>query len=1204
MSIHAMFKRIAYKALTVLSLAAVGAGMPVPATAALSLSDTPLFLSVSVPPNIVMTLDDSGSMAWGYVPDNISGAAGTRRFASAYFNPMYYNPNVTYTIPTRHDGVTYQTTFNAALRNGFDSTRGTVDLRTDYRVTRTYYNDMNADTAQALNPAADYSGSTNTGVRAYYYVFNSTNNNCDGTRTDEDCYVRVVLPTGNGQAAVAARQNFANWYSFYRTRALTTISGAMSAIGLVSDGTVRLAWQSINNTAFTSCQGFGTTTAGTCRGYDNVNHDNRIRNLDATHRSSFYDFLHRFSSDGGTPLRSAMVRTGEYFKLSGVNSPYAANPQVAAGTELSCRKNYHVMMTDGIWNTDNVTAFGNADNTSVMLGDGATSYSPISPFMDTNSNSLADIAFHYWRSDLRSNLINNVAPYMPDRSGTATIRFWNPKNNPATWQHMVNFTVGLGLSSSLTITDRPEWGGTTYTGDYPNLVSGAVNWPATSANAAGNVADLWHAAINSRGQFFSAESPTQIGNAFQAILNAILDANPSAAALAANSTSLQNGTLIYQASFDSSDWSGNFRALPVQSGGNVGAPLWDAATLLPAHGSRNILSHTGNSPIVFQWSNLTAAQKLALNTDAFGAVDTLGTERLDWLRGDGSKEERNGGVHRNRAKTVLVNGVQTVVTNVLGDTINSDPVFVHSEDYGYTSLPGSVPGQSTYAAFVAAKVSRPPMIYVGANDGMLHGFRADAGNVSSGREIFAYVPAEVYGNLSKLTSPSYLHKPFVDGTPAAGDAYIGGAWKTVLLGTLGGGGKAIFALDVSNPSSMGAGQVMWEYRDAADLGFTVGQAQIARLNDGTWAAIFANGYNSTSDRAYLYVVNLQTGVLIKKIPAGLSTGNGLSTPALYDANGDKTVDAVYAGDLLGNMWKFDLSGATSASWDVAFAGQPLFIARNASAQVQPITSQPRIGAHPNGGVMVHFGTGQYLTSSDTSSTQVQSYYAIWDNGSAVTTTNRSDLQAQTIVAETNEFGRQVRETSDNIVNWGAGMRGWYLDLLPPLGSGGERITVRPLLLYNRTLFVTRTPSTDVCVPGGVSWVMQLDALTGARQATPVFDLNNDDTFTSADNLASGNPASGIRTTVGIASTPVFLTGTGGGFGGAFAEAGSVGVPVPVVASNYTPNPSPDYGIISGTGGTEKINLPPPPDPCLGANPPPSCGAGGGGTIRVYWQQIL
>jgi type IV pilus assembly protein PilY1 len=279
---------------------------------------------------------------------------------------------------------------------------------------------------------------------------------------------------------------------------------------------------------------------------------------------------------------------------------------------------------------------------------------------------------------------------------------------------------------------------------------------------------------------------------------------------------------------------------------------------------------------------------------------------------------------------------------------------------------------------------------------------------------------------------------------------------------------------------------------------------------------------------------------------------------------------------------------------VANGGVPLFTARNSNSEVQPITSQPRIGAHPNGGVLVHFGTGQYMTLSDIDSTEIQSYYAIWDNGSPVTTTDRSELQVQSIVSQTIEFGQSVRETSANTIDWST-KRGWYLDL-----EAGERITVRPLLIYDRTLFLTRKPSRDQCSPGGQSWLVQLEAATGSRYATAVFDINNDDQFDSNDLLASGNVPSGILTTVGIASTPVFLTGTGGGYGGAIGQVGAIGTPVSPTPnpSNPTSAPSPDYAVISGTsGGTQTFKIAP-------VVPPPAPPGGGSTPARVYWQQIL
>lgn len=1162
-----------------------------PAQAVLSLADNPLFLTVAVPPNVVITLDDSGSMASGFVPDAIFAQRGTRRFASADFNALYYNPRIRYVIPTRRDGVTYTTTFTAARANGFDAAQGTINLSNQYRVKVRYFNDLvftSADNPNVLNPAADYPGNTNSNVAAYYYVFDSTNNNCNGLKTDDDCYDRTVITnattnTGPGTTDINGdgiinnadrdeRQNFANWFSFYRTRSLTTISGAMSAVDLIDNNQVRLAWQSINNTPFTRCDSFASATY--CRGYTATTYDNRIQDLNPAHRTDFYNFLQRFSSDGGTPLRTAMQRAGQYYSTnSGTNNPYAEFPQLSVGTELSCRKNYHVMMTDGIWNTDNVTTFGNTDATPVVLPD-QVAFPVGAPYADGNSDNLADIAFSFWSTDLRPDLENNVASYTIDRSGTATDQYRNPRNDPASWQHMVNFNVGLGLTSTMV---DPVWGGSTYTGDYPLLVSAAKNWPATGADVSpGNVYDLWHSALNSRGQFFSAEAPQDIGNAFRTILNTIKDETSTAAAVASNSTVIQNGTVIFQARFDTRDWSGSLDAFPI-SGSNIGNAIWEAATLIPAPASRNIFTISSGTGKTFTncAASLSAAQKLALDTNATGTVDNRCTDRLAWLRGDTSKEVRftPGGTFRNR------------LTTVLGDIINSAPAFARNEDFGYGGLPVGTPGQSTYAAYVTGKASRTPVVFVGANDGMLHAFDASLSGSNAGREMFAFIPDGVYPNLSKLTDPAYAHRFFVDGSPTVGDAYLGGAWKTVLVGGLGAGGKSIYALDVGNASAFSAANVLWEFGDAADLGYTFSQPLIARTNDSLnpWVAIFGNGYNSTSDRAFLYIVNLQTGVLVRKIAAGTATANGLSSAVLYDTNNDQAVDAVYAGDLQGNLWKFDLSGASAASWGVANSNQPLFMARNSTNEVQPITAQPQVGPHPNGGVLVYFGTGQYLASGDTANTQVQTYYAIWDNGSPVLSTNRSQLQQQTITAQIIETfintsvtpnvttTEQVRETSANTVDYVGGKRGWYLDLLPPGALGGERQVSRSVLVGSIVIFVTIVPSTNQCAAGGDSWLMVLNATTGARSGASPFDFNNDGAFDSADagDTGTGIVKSGLNLDIGVGGGSIFLD-----------SGGNKGV-----------------AVTGGTGGSEGTSL------CTN----PSCdnvGSGGNGAPRVFWRQIL
>ena len=1206
-------------------IAIILASMPIH-SAPLNLVDTPLFLTTEVTPNMVITLDNSLSMSHAHVPDSLGHSASgnnilsQRRYKSNYYNALYYSPFFTYPIPTRNDGTTYTTSFTTAYVNGLDSGKGSINLSNNYSVTFYYQTDVTAanytstsycifqsaivtDSGvypiggypplvggtkpcyRARNPSLDFATAAlqapttiPTNTAAYYYIFWSQKPaqtqpaSCTGTaaqqKEDEDCYIKINVGSTTAPVDLFAgtqvqqQQNFANWFSFYRTRALSAMSGAITAVNGLSTNDVRLAWQTVNTSGSTgSCTTFGTT----CNGYTATTSENRMRPLDAlktgsatiTHRTDFYNWVQRFDLNGSTPLRSVLTRAGEYYKNS---EPYDEDPYTTTGTVLSCRKNYHVMFTDGLWNSDNGTNFGgNVDTTIATMPDG-TAYTAQYPYKNTSSaapsgwsysNSLADIAFTYWITDL-STLTNNLTPDITDVTGTTAQQYWNPKNDPATWQHMVNFNVGLGLGSTLT---NPVWGGSTYTGDYSALggnppFTATKYWPPINESPtvgnepAGHVYDLWHAAINSRGQFFSVEDPVALQTAFKSIFSTIVSSNASAAAAAANSTSIQTGTVLYQAQFSSKNWSGHLFSFAVSSNGTVvdlnsdgkldaADANWDAATLIPAAASRNIRTFNGSIGVEFTWGNLSNAQQLALNTRVGSlGIDTYGQNRLNWLRGDPTKEVRfTNGIFRNRTTTVL------------GDIINSDPMFSYTDDYGYTSLPLTATGQSTYAAFVAGKKTgttlRPPMVYDGANDGMLHAFRADTGNANSGKELFAYVPAAVYAKLSSLTETDYSHKYFVDGSPTIGDAYLSGGWKTVLLGGLGKGGKAIYALNISSPDAFTDAHVLWEYSggatdtgstgtiDSAGLGLTYSQPQVARLNDGTWAAIFGNGYNSTSEQAFLYIVNLSDGTLIKKIPTNTATGNGLSTPRLYDSNNDNIMDFVYAGDLQGNMWKFDLSGVTSASWGLGNGGHALFSAGN----THPITAQPSIGGNSNGGNLIYFGTGSYLTSTNVTDQTVQSFYAIWDKPSTTGTVTLSSLVQQTITSEVTAFSSKLRTTSTNTVDYTTKF-GWYMNLLQPSNvAAGERIITGALLKYDRVIFITIIPSTDPCVPGGNSWLMEIDSSTGGATAISSFDFNNDGKFDNDDKLTSnGAPstASGVQSKVGMVKSATWLEKTGTG----------------------------------------------------------------------------
>jgi type IV pilus assembly protein PilY1 len=1143
-----------------------------PAHAVITVADSPLFITVAVAPNIAVTLDDSGSMARAYVPEICDGASSNtcsrldnRYPKAANYNLLHYDPTVIYPAPKNANGESLTTSFDEALVHGFDSALGTVNLSNNYRPTafldlpmggtashgfaRHYANDVQCRTTsprrcQVRNASGTWftgtaSCSSNDdcrtrGVPAYYYRYDASNANCNNTATDNDCYDLVVVSDTSGPGTVdlngdgvidAAdrdeRQNFANWYSFARTRGLATQTATSLAFATL-DPDVRVGWQALN-----SCRGSATSFVDNdCDGWRNnfTGISNAIRPFTGTHKQNFYRWLFQLPTDSTTPLPAAMRRAGEYFSTTGENSPYDNDFTTNNSGQLTCRRNYHVMMTDGIWNTA-IDIGGNLDGAAnralPATVNGVSTYSARDPYSDAYANTLADVAFRYWATDLAPTLNNNLLPSIRDTTGNDTERFWNPRNDPATWQHMVNFTIGLGLTGFLNEAGL-TWDGNMYGGSYPQILANTVQWPNAYSdnNNPANVADLWHAAINSRGRFFSADDPASLSLAFRAALTAITEASGASAALSANSTSLTGTTMVYQAKFNQ-DWSGTLLGLPVDQNGNVsGTPAWDASTLLPNHASRNIFTYNGSSGVEFtSCSNLSASQRDALNRNSGGTIDNLCEARLAWLRGD-KKDEVNS------TTSGSLNLFRTRTGTVMGDIINSDPAYVKDVDYGYSGLPAGTPGQDSYEAYRIANANRTAMVYVGSNDGRMYGIRGDAGNPQSGVEQFSYIPGGVYHELSYLTDPSYTHRYFADGSIIARDAYLDGSWRTVVVAGLNAGGRSIYALDVTNPASFSASNVLWEFDatdDPDDLGLTFSRPQIGILENGNWVAIFGNGYNSPNGGAYLYVVDLLSGTLLAKIQASDIAGedetNGLSTPILIDTDGNKMIDAVYAGDLHGNLWKFDVSGTSAGSWGVA-NGQPLFSARIGTLR-QPITSQPKVAGHPLGGVLVLFGTGRYLANADVFDTSRQSYYGIWDNGTP-TTALRANLQQQTFDAQ-QDIGRMARSVTNNSVNWGAGARGWYLDLVDGVGAGtqqGERVVHTSLIVRDMVIFSSIIPSTDPCTPGGTSWLMALNLINGGEVNRALFDLDNDGEF---DSVVDGQSYTALRTDrLGITNVPVLI----------------------------------------------------------------------------------
>ncbi|MBY4948873.1 hypothetical protein K6V92_19870 [Cupriavidus respiraculi] len=654
----------------------------------------------------------------------------------------------------------------------------------------------------------------------------------------------------------------------------------------------------------------------------------------------------------------------------------------------------------------------------------------------------------------------------------------------------------------------------------------AAEWDARLADGTGGSDGL-------PDTYFYANNPAALSSSLERAFLSILQTS-SASSVATNSSSLKTGTMTYQARFNGVDWSGQLLAHLVEADGTPRNPAeWDAGELLNriAPGSRQILSFdniSGNG-IAFRWDALPASYKAHLNR-----ADAQGSRRLDYLRGDHGNEGTAVNRFRVRAKTVL------------GDIVNSNPQYVGAPAAGWVD--------TDYATFVRDRRGRTPMLYVGANDGMLHGFVA--AGPDAGKEKFAYVPSVMYPQLAYLTDQSYAHAYYVDGTAVVNDARINGNWTTVLVGTLGAGGAGVFALDVSDPDQVTEGnaatKVLWEFTNQADpdLGYTFGQASIVKLRDGRWAAIFGNGYNSTavnpaaSGEAYLYVVFLDraanrktwvAGTDYLKIPTGAGTQanpNGLAQvfPADVDVKADGITDIVYAGDLQGNVWKFDMRHASAAGWGVGTARTHLFRATDPSGNVQPITTSVDVLRNPAGGYNVLFGTGRYVDTADPGDMSVQTLYGIWDRDIAgLAPMTRSALVQQTILREATVNGDVYRVTSDHTVAYSAsGAKGWFMDLVTPPNAQrlGERVAYNPLIRGSRVVFTTLVPSLNSCDNGGYSNLMELDARSGGRLLVTPFDVNGDGIFDSRDLIDDGTgrmvPVSGVRTRVGIVPTPTVL----------------------------------------------------------------------------------
>ncbi len=1062
------------------------------AQAAVEIATSPLIVAEPLAPNIFYLLDDSGSMNRDDLPDttNCSGALGLttnvintdtgrlrtsgspnvyNRCQSPDFNKIYYNPSFIYTVPVNEAGNTLGTSsFTAAWLNGYVSTRDSAvtDLSnwtsTWTSSKSTYTSGWVCTTRSGTSPNYTYSGcntaTSSVSINGYkrltsgeFSYYRLISGRTPGSTNDAD-YEKVI-------AAPDEYANVANWYSYYRTRLYTARAGTSLAFDGIPDH-YRVGYGSIN---YPYSSSYSTVISGV-RPYSSL-------------RSNFYSWLFSVTPATSTyyytPLRRALNNVGLYYESA---ESWREDPTNAGSTEYSCRSCFTILMTDGYWTggttyqaaTSGARANNDGTGGSMITGPNSQSftYTATSTFSDTYLNTLADVAMYYWKRDLRPTLTNNITVSETD---------------PAFWQHMV--TIGIGLGVDGTITKQAA---------FDALTAGtAITWPnplspdsADSSSNPSKIDDLLHAAVNSHGLFFSAKSSREFTEGLKQSLATIASRISSGTGLAIDSTTTVEGASIFKATFRSVVWAGELAAYTLDSDGNAGDnAAWLASAELPAFGARHIFTRVAGTATDFTWANLNAAQRTSLGTETV----------LNYLRGDQSLEVANNGTLRTR-------------NSPLGDIVNSNPVYIGAP-FANLFKRRTFTGAAVHDDFALAQQGRTPMIYVGANDGMLHGF-----NAADGVEAFAYLPeALINTDLATLADPDYGHRYFVDGELGVADAYVNSAWKTILVGSLGRGGKTLYAIDVSNPSSVGASQMLWEVSPTT-LGQNLGKPLIGRLPNGTWVAAVGNGYNSASHQAALLTVNLATAgvTTISTATGSADDSNGLAAAYLWDANNDGSFERAYAGDLQGNVWRFDLVNNSVVK---------LFQARDGSGAIQPITAGVRVSKDPDTGkTWVFFGTGRFLSTGDPASRQVQTWYGLIDDGPEIS--GRGNLVQRSILAEGAVGTAKARTISAGEATDLVNQRGWYLDLIVGGAAQGERMVLPNQIYANILIGLTLIPVGDICNPEGDGFIMAIDPFTGARLAEDFFDYNGDGDIGEGDWL-NGIAGSGISFN-GIPSIPVFV----------------------------------------------------------------------------------
>lgn len=927
--------------------------------------------------------------------------------------------------------------------------------------------------------------------------------------------------------------NFANWYTYYRTRILMMKSGMSTAFSTIDDK-IRVGFHTINNPGSGNASG-------------------RSLNIDdfaATQKNAWYSALWSIAPSGGTPLQIALSRVGNYYANSGTRTGLTSDP-----VQYSCQKNFAILSTDGFWNGGAPTgidgaSIGNMDRTvpsTMPIKAGGTVYDPLDtgltagqsfprPYYEggtASSGSLADVAMYYWVKDLRTNaaqsvIANNVAVSAAD---------------PAYWQHMNTFTVGLGVDGSLS-----------YPSDLANIQSGSKDWPQPVADNLKSVDDLWHAAVNGRGQYYRATDPVSLSNSLNAALTAVTDTpsfgvGPSSSTSDLKSPYLDDYT-TYVSSYRIINWSGDVQkfALDRRTGMKTGNALWSAGRRLDekvnpglsltspvnptAYTTRKIVTRNelGAAVEFVHTTNPTATTMSAAQLSALCYKPSPGTgacvdgdpSLINYLRGDASWEGNYGdgtSRFRNRHDTSETTYYKR---DLIGSIVNSQPAYVAAEQEIYQDV--------GYADFKVAVKNRTPMVYVGANDGMLHAL-----NATTGDEVWAYIPSfliplstDEEGKEKGLRAvsyqnggaPAFKHHFYLDGPLEVGPVDFnrtGGPnpivtvsppapeeWRTILVGGLGKGGKGYFALDVTNPPSTisdAKAKVLWEFPnkvadpthasvvDSGLMGYSFGRPVIAKTQAWGWVVMVPSGYNNSDGYGYLFVLNAKNGRLLETLKTPIAA-SGMANITVLARSNNKYVKQAYAGDLDGNIWRFEFVGETPAA--------PRVTRIFSSSSSTPIATEVNVSIDGNNGDRwVFFGTGRYLDVPDRSVPAGYQQYigALRDGSENLPRSFASPVQLASLTNVTN----LLAGVQPPAVGWKFALPTWHPSPSDPVI--GERNAMAPVADLRTVVFVSLIPTTDPCSPGLTGNAYALDYSTGKTRlmegSTPVTHFHSDFGIASA-----------------------------------------------------------------------------------------------------------